>query len=175
MKKLSFVVLLAAASCGGSNHAAPPPAAPDAAAPPPAPAPAPTAPSEPVVGPPQVAWKDMTKQQRGKYMNAVVMPKMKEIFTAFDAKEFEKVTCATCHGAGAKDGSFHMPNPDILVLPGTPAEFEALAKQKPEWMKFMATKVKPEMAKLLGLPEFDPKNPQPGTFGCSSCHTSNKK
>lgn len=116
----------------------------------------------------------MTKEQRGKYMRAVVMPKMKEIFTAFDAKEFEKVNCATCHGAGVKEGSFKMPNPDIFVLPATMPEFEALGKQKPEWMKFMATQVKPEMAKLLGMPEFDPKNPQPGTFGCSSCHTMKK-
>ena len=28
------------------------------------------------------------------------------------------------------------------------------------------------MAKLLGMPEFDMKNPQAGGFGCSECHTT---
>ncbi len=118
---------------------------------------------EPVVGPPQVAWKDMTKQQRGKYMARVVMPRMKEVFHAFDDKKFAKVTCATCHGPGAKDRSFTMPNPENFVLPA-PADFGSLMQEKPEWVKFMAEKVKPEMATLLGLKEFDPQNPQPGTF-----------
>jgi hypothetical protein len=31
------------------------------------------------------------------------------------------------------------------------------------------------MAKLLALPEFDPKAPEAGGFGCGNCHTSEKK
>jgi hypothetical protein len=27
------------------------------------------------------------------------------------------------------------------------------------------------MATLLGVKEYDQKNPQPGTFGCNGCHT----
>src|SRR5687767_10602138 len=55
----------------------------------PAQAPATTAP----VGPPQVAWADMTKPQRGQYMAAVVMPKMKALFRSFDEKEFAEMNC----------------------------------------------------------------------------------
>jgi hypothetical protein len=53
------------------------------------------------VGPPEVAWKDMTYKQKRAYMKDAVLPTMKPIFQAFDAKEFKKFDCATCHG---KDG-----------------------------------------------------------------------
>jgi hypothetical protein len=169
MYRLSFVLLVAAA-CGGST---PKPAEPSAgsAAEPAATSGSAAEPSEQVVGPPAVAWKDMTKQQRGKYMGKVVMPKMKPLFQAFDPKGFADFNCATCHGAGAKDHSFKMPNPDIFVLPATPAEYQALAKDKPDWMKFMASQVKPEMAKLLGVPEWEPDHPDPNAFACFQCHT----
>ncbi|MFL5346933.1 MAG: hypothetical protein ACJ8AT_19290 [Hyalangium sp.] len=127
---------------------------------------------EPVVGPPQVAWKDMTKPQRGRYMFMVVMPKMKEVFQAFDNKKFAQVTCATCHGPDARDRSFSMPNPELFALP-PPEEFGPVMQKEPEWVKFMAEKVKPQMATLLGVKEYDPQNsnPQPGTFSCNNCHT----
>jgi hypothetical protein len=116
----------------------------------------------------------MDKKARGKFMREAVVPKMKELFTGHDAKKFEKMNCGTCHGAGAADGSFKMPNPQLPVLPSTPEGFEALGKKKPEMMKFMAMSVKPEMAKLLGMPEMDPKNPSAGGFGCMNCHTMKK-
>jgi hypothetical protein len=68
-----------------------------------------------------------------------------------------------------------MPNPDIFVLPGTVEEFQALMKEKADWMKFMGGQVKPEMAKLLGMKDFDPAHPDPEAFGCTGCHTSTKK
>ena len=40
----------------------------------------------PVVTPAEVPWKDMTKQQKGRYMAKVVVPKMKVTFQAFDPK-----------------------------------------------------------------------------------------
>jgi hypothetical protein len=42
-------------------------------------------------------------------------------------------------------------------------------------MKFMGTQVKPEMAKLLGVKELDPKNPAAGGFACMECHTMKGK
>lgn len=131
----------------------------------------PQAAAEPVVGPPQIAWADMTKPQRGKYMATVVMPKMKEVFRAFDDKKFAEFGCKTCHGQDAKERGFQMPNPGILALPSTPEGWGSLMKDEPEFMKFMNEKVKPEMATLLGLTAYDPQNPQPGTFGCNGCHT----
>jgi len=112
----------------------------------------------------------MNKQQRGRFMAMVVMPRMKEVFRSFDDKKFAQVNCATCHGSGAKEHTFAMPNPELPVLPA-PADFGKLMQDKPEWVKFMSEKVKPEMATLLGVPQFDPQHPQPGTFSCHNCHT----
>jgi hypothetical protein len=127
-----------------------------------------------VVGPPDVAWKDMSKEQRGRYMKAVVTPKMKPFFQDFDPKLFERFNCATCHGKEAKSRAFKMPNPEIHPLPPTPEAYMAMMKKKPEWerwSKFMGEKVAPQMAALLGLPVFDPKKPDPNAFGCKGCHT----
>lgn len=190
-----LVITIASASlgafpaCGGKTASESPPSAPSAEAPmaatsasaPEAPSAAPAevpsaAPAEEaVVGPPKVAWKDMTKPQRAKYMKAAVLPKMRELFTAFDAKAFPEVNCKTCHGKGMEDHSFKMPNPDIAQLPADKAGFMALMKKKPEWVKFMMEKVKPTMTELLGLEAFEPEHPKPDAFGCQNCHTSKGK
>jgi hypothetical protein len=34
----------------------------------------------------------------------------------------------------------------------------------------MTRRIKPAMAKLLDLREFDPAAPQPDAFGCHGCH-----
>lgn len=117
-----------------------------------------------------VAWKDMTKPERGAYMRDVVTPQMKAAFVAFDAKYANDFGCATCHGAGVADHSFKMPNPDIFVLKATHEEMAVIAQQKPEWMKFMVEQVKPKMADLLGVPAWDPEK-HPDGFGCHACHT----
>jgi hypothetical protein len=125
-----------------------------------------------VVGPPKVSWKELDHAQRVTFMKRVVLPTMKPLFVAFDGKKFHDVTCATCHGeAHVKDHTFQMPNPELFVLPDRPDRFQQLAQQKQEWVKFMSSEVKPEMAKLLGLPELDPAHADPSAFGCKNCHT----
>jgi hypothetical protein len=160
------------------------PAAPHVAAPAPPPAKPvvpPVAAEKPatvpdVVAPPTVAgapnWKDMKKDDRKKYMKKVVLPKAKDAFFAFDPKHYPKakVTCATCHGDGASDGSFKMPNEKLPKLPNDMAGFKALNEKKPAVMEFMGKKVKPMMASLLGMPEFNMQTKQ--GFGCNGCHTS---
>lgn len=126
-----------------------------------------------VVGPPDVAWKDMTPKQKGAYMKAVVTPKMKPLFQAFDAQQFKKFNCETCHGKGAAEREFKMPSPDIKPLPGTPEAFMAKLKTEkdwPKWTDFMKGKVVPAMSELLAVKEFDPKAPDPAAFGCRNCH-----
>jgi hypothetical protein len=167
----SLVLALGIAACGGSSS--------ESAEPTPAPAEPAVTPAEPppddgpVVGPPQVAWKDMDKKQRGRYMVKVVVPAMEPLFKGFDAKRFAEFNCATCHGKGAADQSFKMPNPDILALPGPdrPDDFKPIFEKHPDMVKFMGGKVMPEMAKLLGREPFDYKNPKPDAFGCLNCHT----
>lgn len=66
---------LVAASCAESQPGAPPAAASPAAVPAPGSVP----------GPPQLAWAGMNKDQRKDYMKTVVLPKMKELFVAYDA------------------------------------------------------------------------------------------
>jgi hypothetical protein len=122
-----------------------------------------------------VAWKDMTKEQRGKYMGMVVLPKMRETFRAFDGEKFASIGCGTCHGKDARSRGFEMPNPDLYQLPNSQEEWGKLMKDKPEWLRFMGEKVKPEMAALLGVPSMDPQNPQPGALGCGTCHATKKQ
>ena len=125
------------------------------------------------VGPPEVAWKDMTFDQKKAYMKVAVMPTMKPIFQAFDGKKFKTFNCVSCHGADGADRKFKMPSNDIHPLPNTHEAFEAKLKTEPTWPKwteFMAQKVEPAMGKLLDLPIFDPKKPVKGAFGCANCH-----
>ncbi len=118
------------------------------------------------------AWKDMNHQQREEYMKKVVMPKMKAEFIAFDAKHFGRMNCMTCHGDGAKDETFKMPNPKLPKLPSTPEGFQKLKEKFPDMLNFMSTTVKPDMAGLLGMPAYSQQNPK--GFGCNNCHTSEK-
>jgi mono/diheme cytochrome c family protein len=125
------------------------------------------------VGPPEVAWKDMTVPQKKAYMKAAVTPTMKPIFQAFDAKKFKRFNCETCHGKDGADRKYKMPSNDIHPLPNTKEAFEAKLKVEPTWPKwteFMSQKVEPAMGKLLDVPVFDPQKPVEGAFSCAKCH-----
>lgn len=110
----------------------------------------------------------MDKAARGKYMKDVVMPKMKEVFTAFDPK-YSDMKCTTCHGSAAMSGSFAMPNPELPKLPADMSKFKEWAAKNPKMTEFMAKQVKPEMAKLLNEPEWTPESK--AGFGCGNCHS----
>lgn len=125
------------------------------------------------VGPPEVAWKKMTFDQKRAYMKAAVVPTMKPILQAFDAKKFKKVDCRTCHGEDGPERKYKMPSNDIHPLPNSKEAFEAKLKAEPTWPKwteFMTQKVEPAMGKLLAVPVFDPKKPVEGAFSCANCH-----
>jgi hypothetical protein len=143
--------------------ATPPPAA--TTAPAPSAAPAEATPTQPAPG----EWDKWTHDQKLAWMKAGVMPKMGALFTAYDAKKYADPKCGLCHGAGAKDGSFKMPNPDLPKLPKTPAEFKTLAAKHPKIFAFMKDQVEPTMAGLLGEQPFDPKTKT--GFTCMGCHT----
>jgi hypothetical protein len=102
-------------------------------------------------------------------MKSAVMPKMGAQFHDFDAKTFAEPRCALCHGAGAKDRTFKMPNPGLPKLPATPEGFKKLHDEHPQVVEFMSKQVVPTMASLLGEPPYDPKTHK--GFGCFGCHT----
>jgi hypothetical protein len=176
---LSFVITSSACGSPPATEAPPsaPAPAPAAEAPPPAPsaAPAPAAETPPPAAPeaaappaaPTIDWAGMSRDQKLEHMKTIVMPKSKELFAAFDAKEFGNMKCPTCHGDGAKNQTFKMPNPKLPKLSYTD-HFKKHMDKKPEETKFMMEKVVPEVAAMLGMQPFDPKT-QKG-FGCANCH-----
>jgi|GEM_PF-1401441 len=119
------------------------------------------------------AWDfdKLTHEEQLDFMKKEVVPTMKPLFQKFDAKHYANFGCKTCHGKEPQKMKYKMPSSDLPKL-----DFVALeaGKQKPEVAKFMGTVVKPQMAKLLKQPEFDPKNPKAGGFGCLECHEQKK-
>jgi hypothetical protein len=115
-------------------------------------------------------WETMTHEARMDYMKKTVVPTMKPLFQQFDAKHYANFGCKTCHGKEPKAVKFKMPTPDLPKL-----DFAALkaGKQKPEIAKWMGEVVKPQMAKLLHMPEYTEANPK--GFGCLECHMEKKK
>ena len=131
------------------------------------------APTAPTAAPGnKIDWPNMKFEEKKKYMKSTVLPEMKKAFQAYDAKTYKKFSCATCHGEGATDGKFKMPNAKLPALPTSKEGFMALQQKKPDAVKFMGTVVKPKMAELLGLPEWTPQNMT--GFGCYQCHTKDE-
>lgn len=114
----------------------------------------------------------MTIDQKKKVMMTEVVPKMGALFKEFDPKRFAEVRCTTCHGAGAKEGKFTMPNLSLPKLDPTNG-FEKHKKKDEKILKFMMEHVSPEMGKILGLPPYDPATKT--GFGCFDCHTMQGK
>src|SRR5262245_41366201 len=157
---LAGCIAVVAFACAETTASAPPPATATAAG---------AGAAGKVVGPPEVAWADMPKDQRLEYMKSVVLPRMKQVFTNFNPDRYSKMNCVTCHGDSAAEGSFKMPNPKLPKLPTSPDGFKKLVADKPAVMDFMKNEVKPKMAALLGAPEYNPETKS--GFGCMECHT----
>jgi hypothetical protein len=174
------VMILTVAACGGSPAPAPeappppPPAAP--AEPPPAATEAPKAAETPAApaapeAPPAPAhdvWtKDLNKDQQVAFMKKNVVPEMEPVFKAYNAKDFEKFSCKTCHGPAYKNPHDFLPK--LVFKDGKITSFE----KKPEISKFMAEQVVPHMAAAMGQKPFDPATKE--GFGCGGCHTISMK
>lgn len=143
MKRISIAACLFLAACGGGQDDGPE--------------------AEPT------AYADMNFEQRSAFMYEVVLPEMKKTFVAFDPK-FETMTCATCHGSGATDGTYAMPSSDVPRLP-TEEDFPKWMEdpENARWGQWMIDVVWPQMADLLQVPVFDHEK-NPNGFSCANCH-----
>ena len=117
--------------------------------------------------PAKPTWKDMSFDQRKDFMKNTFMPALAKDFTEFDGKKYKDVSCVLCHGAGAKDGKFKMPNPGLPKL--NPKDgFKKHMTKAPKVTKFMMEKVVGDSATTLGVAPFDPSTKS--GFGCGGCH-----
>jgi hypothetical protein len=110
----------------------------------------------------------LSHEEQVKFMKTKVNPPMKAAFQKFDPKDYAHFGCKTCHGKNPQKTKYKMPNPDLK-----PLDFAAIqaGKEDPKMIEFMSKTVKPEMAKIMGVPEMT--ETQDG-FGCLACHTQKK-
>jgi hypothetical protein len=106
----------------------------------------------------------LNHEERIEFMKQRVMPTMQPVFVEHDAAKFGNFSCRTCHGPGADQGEFHMPNDALPKLSGDLTR--KFPRPKLDWMLM---EVKPTMAKLLKVKEWSPEDPY--GFDCFACHT----
>ena len=127
------------------------------------------APAAPAGPPGPGDWDKWSHDQKLAYMKSTVMGKEKDLFSGFDSAKYGDMKCKTCHGAGAADGNFKMPNPDLPKLDASVEGFKKMAIKRTAVFNFMMKQVEPQTAALLGEQPYDAKT-QKG-FGCFECHT----
>jgi cytochrome c553 len=113
-------------------------------------------------------WSEMDDDERMAHMGAVVMPRLQAVFQEHDPERFATFGCVTCHGNGARDGNFEMPNPDLPQLDAANL-YKKHRQEAPEMTKLMWKKVEPALGEALaqtyGLGD--------AQVSCKSCHIVN--
>ena len=109
-------------------------------------------------------WDDMADDERMTHMKTVVAPRMKAMFQEYDGERFAEFNCATCHGPGAEDETFALPNPELPHLDAS-KYYKKHREADPEIVHFMWKEVEPAMAEALGV-----THGEKGDMNCRSCH-----
>ena len=145
-----LVLALLLASCGASS-------------------PAPTHPEPAAIPAPPRPWAELSHDERSAHMAREVLPRMTDLFAAYDPARYDAFTCATCHGEGAREREYAMPNPALLPLHPTGSEGQhQTVRDHPDGVRFMYNRVMPTMQALLGAPEYDASTGE--GFSCYACH-----
>jgi hypothetical protein len=158
LARLTLPFVLALAACGAQQAPATPAVA---VATPSCPAAIPT-----FDRPHDGAWKTWTHEQKLAYMKQAVLPTEAPLFREYSPTRFAELTCRSCHGAGADDGTYKMPNPALPKL--APGKLFAMEKTNPKVFRFMYDVVTPRTSALLNIPEWSHK--AMSGFGCFYCH-----
>jgi hypothetical protein len=111
-------------------------------------------------------WSRKTREQKLEWMGLEVLPKMKSLFVEYDAERFKSFECQTCHGSDMELVDFKLPNALFGLSKDDP--YTSGKEYDAPMTEFMATKVVPEMAKLLDQQVYNPETKQ--GFGCLKCH-----
>ena len=114
----------------------------------------------------EVPWKDKTHEQRMDWMGLQVFPRMKGVFTEFDAERFSDFACQTCHGEDMEMIDFKMPNK--LYALSRKDTLKSAREYDAKVTDFMLGMVLPKMAELLDMQPYD-RETKSG-FGCFGCH-----
>jgi hypothetical protein len=109
-------------------------------------------------------WDQLSKGDKTTYMIEVVEPQMRKEFQRHFPERFADFGCPTCHGAGADDGTYAMPNPNLPHLRQA-GFYREHRKASPQITKFMWNDVDKSMAEMLGKTAG-----HAGEFDCRSCH-----
>lgn len=145
-RRVAVPLLLGCIACGGSSKSA------ESAA---------------GAGKSEIPWKDKTHEQRMDWMGLHVFPKMKGVFTQYDAERFSGFACQTCHGDDMEIVDFKMPNKHLYALPRTDTVKSARDYDE-KVTEFMLSTVTPTMAELLDTQPYDAATKS--GFGCFGCH-----
>ena len=121
------------------------------------------------VAPAEDEWRFMSFEQRHARMTFVVHPSMMERFQKFYETVTPELTCVSCHGDNPERALYKLSNSKLDDLdPVRVAElYEAGADLTPE-QRFKRDNITPNMARLLGVPAYDPKTGL--GFSCFGCH-----
>ena len=114
-----------------------------------------------------VVWADMNQEQRFEFMQNTVVPEMQALFQETDPERYSDFGCATCHGEGAQEVGFSMPNG---IAPLRHEDLGAIFQSEEPMAQLMAQRVWPRMAELLSEEPFDPETG--AGFSCMRCHAT---
>lgn len=118
----------------------------------------------------EIAWKDMSREQRMDWMGLAVFPRMRQLFREQDPEKYEDFSCQTCHGERMEIVDFEMPS-ELFALEKDDTIAQARQYDEPT-TDFMVAAVVPAMARLL---QMDPDNVDPRSeAGCLGCHPTSR-